>query len=574
MRVDPITIEIVTGRVHEVTATMEHALYHAGYSPILRESRDGTAGITDARGRVLMIGGGLQYHSLPYEQAVACVRARFGDEGIRPGDTFVVNDPYKAGNSHVPDFVAVTPAFHENVLIGFGVSIAHKTDVGGLVPGSSSGASREIFHDGMLIPPVRYMTADGVNEAVEDIIRNNSRTPAAVIGDLRGQIGATRLAGKGLAALCDEYGRDCVVSVMQSILDLTARRLRAELAAFPDGEASAEGKLDHDGARFDTPVRIAARVKKTGDRLLIDLSGCDPQTLGPVNLTPWTAKAVSFLAILAATDPTIPVNSGLGDCVDFILPEGSTVNPRFPATMNSYFPTASLVHACVLSSLGQLNPKRAVAPSGLASGAIALGYARGRHGRPAVQYELSGAGLGGTAEHDGAPIVSPMNHFVAGAAVEVLESEYPVMVRRYDMWTDSAGAGRTRGGVGIVREYEMLDDCVMTLRASMHKYGAWGVRGGKPPAISRSVLDPGKPSQEILPSSGTRDLKPGSVLLFHRAGGAGYGSPLERDPDLVLRDVQDGYVSIEAARDVYGVAITEDMTRVDAGATRALRAGA
>ena len=184
---DPITIEIVTSRLAEVTASMEQALYHAGYSPILRESRDGTAGLTDADGRVLMVGGGLQFHSLPYQQAIAGVTARFPRETMRPGDSFLVNDPYTAGNPHVPDFVTVTPSFFERRLIGFGVSIAHKADVGGLVPGSSGAGSREIFHDGLRLPPVIYSRGGVVNEAVEDIIRTNSRIPDVVIGDLRGQ---------------------------------------------------------------------------------------------------------------------------------------------------------------------------------------------------------------------------------------------------------------------------------------------------------------------------------------------------------------------------------------------------
>src|SRR5262249_55031433 len=154
MSIDPITIEVVASRLREIAAGMEHALYHAGFSPILRESRDGTAGLTDAQGRVLMVGGGLQYHSLPYEQAVRAVMAQFKDS-VRDGDSFIVNDPYVAGNPHVPDMVAVTPAFHDGALIGFGVSIAHKADMGGLVPGSSGAASREIFHDGLRLPPVR-----------------------------------------------------------------------------------------------------------------------------------------------------------------------------------------------------------------------------------------------------------------------------------------------------------------------------------------------------------------------------------------------------------------------------------
>src|SRR5690242_6763506 len=332
MSIDPITIEVVASRLREITAGMEHALYHAGFSPILRESRDGTAGLTDAQGRVLIVGGGLQYHSLPYEQAVRAVVGQFKDR-MRDGDSFVVNDPYVAGNPHVPDLVAVTPAFHDGALIGFGVSIAHKADVGGLVPGSSGAGSREIFHDGLRLPPVRYQTAAGIVPGIEDVLRANSRTPDVVIGDLRGQVGATRLGAGRLAALAQEYGRDRVRGVVAEILARTAARLGAELTSWPDGEAIAEGFLDNDGAELDTPVRIAVRAQKRGAKLMLDLSGCAPQTRGPVNVNAWTARSVSLLAVLAASDPTIPINSGLLQAVDFVVPEGLVANPPYPATI-------------------------------------------------------------------------------------------------------------------------------------------------------------------------------------------------------------------------------------------------
>lgn len=550
MSIDPITIEVVASRLREIAGGMEHALYHAGFSPILRESRDGTAGLTDAQGRVLMVGGGLQYHSLPYEQAVRAIVGQFKDR-IRDGDSFIVNDPYVAGNPHVPDLVAVTPAFHDGALIGFGVSIAHKADVGGLVPGSSGAGSREIFHDGLRLPPVRYQTAAGIERSIEEVLRANSRTPDVVIGDTRGQVGATRLGAARLVALAAEYGRDCLLGVMDEILERTARRLGAELVSWPDGEAEAEGFLDNDGAELDKPVRIAVRARKSGDRVTLDLSGCAPQTRGPVNVNGWTARSVSLLAVLAASDPTIPLNSGLLRAVDFVIPEGLVVNPRYPATINLYFPTSVMIYTCVLSALGKLNPARAVAPSGLVTGAVSLGY-RNRP-KPLVQYELAATGLGGTSQHDGTPIVHPMNHFTAGSPVEVVESEYPVLVRRYDIWTDSAGAGRTRGGIGYVRELLVQEDCLLTLRSSGHRSAAWGLAGGEGPPVSRTTINPGMAGEQKLAAIDTRELKAGDVLRIERSGGAGCGPPRERDPDAVRRDVADGYVSREAAREKYGV---------------------
>jgi N-methylhydantoinase B len=548
---DPVTTEVVASRLRETAATMEYALYHSGYSPILRESKDGTAGLTDARGNVVLVGGGIQYHFMQYRIAVQAVLTRFPLERIRPGDSFITNDPYKAGSSHAPDMVALTPGFHVGRLVGWGVSVAHKADIGGLVPGSSGAGAREIFHDGLLVPPVRFQSDAGIDEDIEAILANNSRIPEILLGDLRAQVGATRVGVERLAALCDEYGRDTVLEVMASLMQNAARRVRAELAAWTDGESEAEGFLDHDGARKDRPVRFHVRAVKKGEHLTLDFSGSSPQTDGPVNLVTSTAKAVSLLALLATADPTISVNAGLEDAVEFVIPEGLVVSPRHPATVNHYFPSAHLAYVVVLAALGKLNPARAVAPSGLGSGAISIGYRKARTGRPAVLYELLNTSLGGTANHDGTPMVMAMCHFTPGTPVEIIESEYPVRVRAFELIPDSAGAGRQRGGLGYAREFEMLEDSVLTVRSANHRFTAWGQSGGSAPRASRVLLNPGRGDEEALGPIETRALKAGDVIRFERSGGAGYGPPEERDEEALQADIRDHYVSAEAAETVY-----------------------
>jgi N-methylhydantoinase B len=552
MSIDPVTTEVVASRLREVAASMEYALYHSGYSPILRESKDGTAGLTDPSGRVVVISGGLQYHFTAYEQAVKAVLARYPAEALKPGESFVTNDPYKAGSPHAPDFTAVTPAFHRDRLIGFGVSLAHKSDIGGLVPGSSGAAAREIYHDGLLLPPVLFQTNAGTAEAIEAIIANNSRVPDVVLGDLRAQVGCTRLGVARLAALCDEYGRSVVCDVMASLISLTARRVRGELRSWRDGFAEAEGFLDHDGAIKDKPVRIHVWVSKDGDRLQLDFSNSSPQALGPVNLLACTAQAAALLAVLATCDPTIPVNFGLREAVDFTMPEGLVVNPRHPATVNLYFPSAHLTYNTVLSALCELNPARAVAPSGLGSGAVTIGYRRSRSGKPAVLYELLNTSLGGNSQHDGAAIVMAMNHFTPGAPVEIFESEYPLRVRAFELVRDSAGAGRYRGGLGYAREFEVLEDSVLTVRSSNHAFAAQGVSGGLAPPPSRVILNPNRTDREELGTLETRQLKAGDIIRFERSGGAGFGPPRERAPEAVREDVRNGYVSAQAAAEIYG----------------------
>jgi N-methylhydantoinase B len=558
MTLDPITTEVLISRIRETTAAMAHALFHSGYSPILRESQDGTAGLCDATGRVIMVGGGLQYHSLLYTRAVHSVCERYPPSEMRDGDSFISNDPYKAGNSHVPDFVVITPIFYRGAIIGFGASVAHKADVGGLVPGSSGAAAREIFHDGVVIPPVRYWTEHGVNREVEAILRNNSRVPEVVVGDLRGQVGSTRLGAERLRALCDEYGVDTVRAAMESLLERTTARVRAEFARWPDGEHDGEALLDHDGADRSKPVRIKVVARKSGDRLTLDFSQTDPQAKGPVNTPGPTAQAVSLLAVIAASDPTIPMNSGVLDAVAFVLPAGTLVNPQFPATVNHYFPTSHMVYSCVLAALGKFNPSRAVAPAGFGTGAIAIGYSKGRAGKPTVQYELMVTSLGGTSTHDGTSLVLPMNHFTPGTPVEIIETEYPVMVQRFDLWPDSAGPGRHRGGIGHVREYRLLVDCILTARTSNHRQGAPGLDGGKGPLLSRTVINPGTPREEEMDCMETRNVPAGTVVRLEQTGGAGYGNPFERAAEQVRDDIANGYVSPAAALAQYGLVPSED----------------
>jgi N-methylhydantoinase B len=556
---DPITTEVIASRLGEIASSMEYALYHSGYSPILRESRDGTAGLADASGRMVMLSGGLQYHLLSYEQAIRAVTAAFPGDKMGQGDSFILNDPYIGGNAHAPDLLAITPAFlPDGSLIGFGVSMAHKADIGGIVPGSSGAAAREIFHDGLLLPVVRFQSASGIEHAVEAIVRNNSRVPDMVLGDIRAQVGCTRLGAQRLVEMCEEYGAPIFREALSTLIAVTSERLRRELATWPDGVGEAEGFLDHDGAVKSSRVRVHVRAEKKGDRLTLDFSETDPQTLGPVNLVTTVARATSILAIVATADPTIRINSGLADVVEFKIPPGRLVSPVRPATVNHYFPTAHLVYSSVLAALARINPGRAVAPSGLGSGGISIGYPRTRSGKPAVLYELLVTSLGGTAKADGASIVHAMSHFTPSTPVEILESEYPVRVRRFDIRCDSAGAGRNRGGVGYVREYEILEDCMLTVRSSNHQNPAWGIHGGASPLPSRVTLNPDTSDAQRLEPIETRQLRRGDVLRCEQSGGGGFGSPQDRPAERVRADVLNGYVSPEAAERVYGQVVRQD----------------
>lgn len=566
---DPITLEVLGYRLGEVVHTMEHLLFHSGYSPILRESYDGSATILDRDGNVV-VGSGAPYHLFPYYYTAQYIIERFAGD-MKPGDSYMANDPYHSGNSHVPDVAIVTPVFYKHEIIAFCACIAHKPDMGGMVPGSSGAAAREIYHEGILFPGVRIWTADGINRDVESILRQNSRTPDEVVGDVRAQVGCTQVGGQRLTGLCDEYSADTILEAFEEWIAIGQRRLGQELEKIPDGVGVGMAYLDNDGVDLDQPVKIHVTVTKTGSKVRLDFSESSQLVKGPVNIRPQSTEAGATLALIGLLDPQIPINDGIRRSVEFVNPEGLVTHARFPAPVNNYYPTMHLVNCCVQQAMAELSG-RAVAPAGLGIGGNTLGYTKTRTGLPGVQYELQNTSLGGTVRNDGTFGAMAMNHVTPSTSLEILESEYPMRVTRFEPLVDSAGAGEFRGGVGYIREYELLGDAKLSIRMSQFRFGGWGVHGGKGPRRPASaVLNEGSDAEEFLPPLQTRDLTAGTRFAVKTSGGGGYGDPFKRDPARVLADVEDGYVSIEMAAEDYGVIIDPESMGVDARRTAEAR---
>jgi N-methylhydantoinase B len=355
--------------------------------------------------------------------------------------------------------------------------------------------------------------------------------------------------------------------------ELSERRMRDELMKWPDGESEGEGWMDSDGVDLETPVAIRVRVIKRGTGIAFDLSGMNDQVRGPINIRPQSAESGALLALLHFLDPTIPINDGCRRVIAFVNPEGKLTNPRFPAPINNYYPTTHVLYSATQKALATFNPSRAAGAAGFGTGGNTLGYRRARAGKPAVQYEIFAISLGGTPESDGTPYIMPMSHITPFTPIEILETEYPVRIACFEPIVDSCGVGQHRGGPGYRKEYQLLSDAVFTLRMGGFRSGAWGVFGGKGPKLARCVLNPGTEREEACPPLLTRELKAGEVIRFELPGGGGYGNPREREPELVLEDVLNGYLSLEAAKREYGVAIDQATLTVDPTRTARLRAG-
>lgn len=557
MSIDAVAAEVLSARLVGIVQEMQNALFRTGYSTVIRESQDASCAITDADGAVVA-----QHTVLPLHLGAipACVRgvlARFPAALMREGDVYLINHPYLGGSPHANDMAVVTPVFWDEDLVGFCVSMAHKTDIGGTVPGSCSGAAREIFHEGLHLPPVRWARDGRVNEDIDAIIAANSRAPDVVLGDLRGQLGCTRLGLRRLHEVLARYGTDVVTQAVRHLFDVTERRVRRRVAGWADGAYRAELALDDDGVILDEPIHIRVTVHITGDRIAFDFSETDDQARGPANICPPAVHAVCYYCVKCLVDPDLPNNGGLANAIDVWLRSGSLLDPLQPAPVNTYIPTAQVVAETVLSALAPVAPELQVAGSGGTAG-MSLGYRTGGGGS-AVQYELFGSGLGARQSADG---VSGTSIHVGNSRVtpvEIIESEFPAKVRRFELIPDSGGAGRQRGGLGYVREYQLDGDARLTFRGDKHRVAPYGWQGGLPGRAGWLVVRPDCPDEVSLPSRiGDVELRSGDVLRVERAGGGGIGAPEERDDDQLVHDLREGYATTDGVQRDYGVALTLD----------------
>lgn len=552
--VDPVDYSVVVSSLSGIVREMQNAIYRTGYSTAIRESQDASCGILTRDGRLMG-----QYSVIPTHMGAfpACVQGllrSYSLSEMRPGDAFIMNHPYLGGNAHVPDMAVVSPVFHGEEVVAFCANLAHKTDLGAIVAGGGTAQATEVFHEGLLLPPLKYVSEGRVVRQVEEILRANSRTPQLVLGDLNGQVGANRLGARRLGALIERYGLQTVLNTAEELFDRTERRVRMALEQWPDGVAEAEAYLDNDGIRLDQPVYLHVRVEKRGGDIHFDFSRCQEQSGGAINIRPPLVRACCYYVLVALIDPNLSNNDGLARVVRTTFREGTVLNPTYPAALNIYVYTLLLTTELVIKALGEFVPQRVPAAAGSGAG-MTIAHRQTRTGQSYVQYELFGSGTGGRPGKDGLNGVHIHVVNCRITPIEILESEFPVRVERFELLPDSGGPGRWRGGLGFVREYRMLgEEATWSIRSDRHVYRPWGIRGGKEGGPGRHLVYVGTPEERQVPAriGGVR-LRQGDVIRVETAGGGGYGDPRERDPERVRYDVRNGYVTPEAAERDYGV---------------------
>ncbi len=566
--VDAVDLEVVKASLRGIVQEMQNALFRTGFSTIIRESQDASCALMDRNGDVVAQHVVLPLHIGAFPACCAAVLKAFGDT-IADGDAFLINHPYHGGSPHAPDMAVITPVFVDGALFGFCGSIAHKSDIGGPVPGSCSGQAREIFNEGLQLPAVRYQSRGVPNGDLERIIAANTRTPELVLGDIRGQLGADRLGERRLIALTGKHGAAKVRACYERLFEMARGRVKLAVAGWNDGRFEAERFVDDDGIELERPVRVHVAVDKRGDALHFDFTASADQTKGPANIRPPLVQAACAYCLISLIDPQMYVCSGLLQSFSITAREGSVLNPRFPAPVNTYNPTIHALVDAIFAALSHVAPAKARA-DGSGSRSIILGGRNTHTGRNYVQYEIVAGGAGARASKDGASGITVNQSNARIAPVEIVESEFPTRLLRFDLIPDSGGGGRHRGGLGLRREYLNLEDARFSIRSMKHVIPPHGCAGGRAGRAGDIVINPDSTSAKRLPTRyADYPLRQGDIFRLDTPGGGGFGDPFEREPERVLADVREGYVSREAAERDYGVVVaeTQDGLTVDAAAT-------
>ena len=566
---DPIAFELFKNSIFSIADEMALTICRTTYSGVLRDNMDFSTAFANKDGKLVAQGLTLPAHLGSIPTALDVVVERFGPE-MQPEDMYIMNDPFDGG-MHLPDIFIFKPIFWKGERVAFAATICHHADVGGRVPGSNASDSTEIFQEGLRIPPMKLFDQGALNKTLWMLIEKNVRIPVQVFGDLRAQLAACHIAERQFLELIKRYGVETVGTYMEEIIDYAERLTRAAISTLPDGEYAFEDWIDDDGIDIDTPIRLHVTITKSGDKLLVDWAGSSDQVKGAINNTLSFTKAASYTGIRSVLPDGIPNNEGVFRAIDVTAPPGSIANGVLPAACAARGLTGFRMVDCMLGALAKMLPDKVCAASdGGNSGVSIGGYDKNRN--PYIYVDFACGTWGGRPWADGLQGNSNMFANMASQSVEVIEAEQPIEILAYELLPDRAGAGKFRGGAPYCREYRFTEsEAVLQVRTDRAKFRPYGLYGGHPGQGSANYLNPGRENRKLT-SKPTMTIKMGDVFRHELAGGGGWGDPLDRDPTLVLKDVLDELVSIDAARRQYGVVINLDHRNVEASATNALRA--
>lgn len=548
---EPILLELVKNGLDAIVDEMAIALVRTAYSNNLKNSMDMSCALCDAQGRLIAQGMTLPLHLGSIPDAMRHITAKFG-ASVRPGDVFILNDPYEGG-THLPDFYIAKPVWGDGTLVGWAATVGHQLDVGGMTAGGNGCDAIEIFQEGLRIPPLRLYDRGEPVEALFELIDRNVRVPRQVLGDVRAQLAACAAGEKGLLHLIERYGDARFAQCTDALLDQAERLARYAIRAMPDGSYDFEDWIDDDGIEAE-PIPIRVRITVAGDRLVADFTGSAPQVKGAINSPlPFTKSAVyACVRHLIGGEP--PNNEGYFRPIEVIAPPATIVNPVMPAPVAARGLTGFRVANALFGALAQIAPDRVFACEvGGDTGISFGGYDSER--RAFVFLEFLFGSWGARPSRDGMDAAASAVVNFSNNPIEIVESEYPLMIERYGYVPDSGGAGKFRGGLALVREYRFLaEEGVLQLRTDRRKHLPYGLQGGRDGTPSANLLCRDGEMRE-LPAKCRLTIRQGDVFRHVLAGAGGWGDPAERDPARIAHDIAEGKLSAEHAKSRYGVTI-------------------
>src|SRR5919204_2712851 len=576
---DPIGFELFKNAIFSIADEMALTVMRTTYSGVLKDNMDYSTGFADAEGRLVAQGLTLPGHLGSVPTAMASIMHHYRDD-IRPGDVFIMNDPFDGG-MHLPDIFVIKPLFHtpgraassaadpKPERIAFACTVCHHTDVGGRVAGSNASDSTEIYAEGLRIAPLKMYEAGVVNKTLMTFIERNVRLPVKVFGDLRAQLAACHIAEKQFAELVASYGAEKTKAYMSETIDYAERLTRAALERLPDGEWSFEDWIDDDGVDYGRPIRLFVTLRKRGGHMVVDWTGTSPQVKGAINNTLSFTKAASYTGVRSVLAPGIPNNEGVFRAIEVICPPGTVGNGVLPAACAARGLTGFRMTDCMFGALAMMLPDKVkAAGDGGNTGVSIGGYYADR--KPFIYVDFTCGAWGARPWADGLDGNSHMSANMASHSIEITEAEHPIELLAYEFVPDRAGAGKYRGGVPFRRDYRLLEEeAILQVRSDRRDHRPFGLYGGSPGAPSENHLNPDGENR-LLPSKLTMTIKKGDVFRHVLAGAGGWGDPLERDPAAVLKDVRNELLSAAKAEADYGVVINGK--EVDGTATARRRA--
>ncbi len=563
---DPITLEILWRRLISIVDEADSAVARTAFSSLLRDAHDYTCMFTDQKGRELAQGTfATPGQSGAMALGIKNLVTKYPLDFYKPGDIFITNDPWALAG-HLNDVCVISPVFYKDRLVAFTACVFHHSDIGGRV----SSDNHDVFEEGLFIPFVKLYEGGVLNSSLLEMIRWNVRTPEEVIGDIRSQIAANHVCSEKIVQMLQENGLDRLDDLADQIIHRTEKSMREEIAKIPDGLYRAEGRIEQMKGDQDVVIRAAVEVK--GSDIVVDLHGSSPQVNWGGNVVYNFTYAYVFMAIKSMFGPDIPNNDGCASPITLIAPEGTVVNCRFPAAVAARLLIGHFLTEIIYRALAEVAPDRVIAASGGTPAQMNVFYGKRRNGKPWHSVIIRGGGMGASAIADGNYVyIFPANG--ANTPIEIIESDTPLIVETRELLIDSGGPGRMRGGLGqreVFRvpedDYGPLPPVNLGIQAGRHIYPPLGLFGGRPGSKAQFLINgmTGNPY-------GLTQLYLGDVVTIDSAGGGGFGNPLERDPEAVAWDVHEGYVSLEKAKEEYGVVLHPESLEVDEAETIALR---